>query len=364
MANESDPRLEEISTKSLPLSEREENPPLVVDLPDGQKLVVGDIKAGTVIEVATWRGTGRPDSRTHRFMLGISHDEPEALVRPTKAEPEVVINKVVEPAPAIIVEAPAPMEVVELTAPIETSVDEIHTEVAETAVIEASQIVIELSDSDLEAPGTIMEIPDVISEDQQIEVEPNSVENEVLEEPSDIETIEQSDFLNGERLSSRTDLLFGASTQYIEKSIAYYPPSNPGKQLVAPLMKKKKKVNRRAFIQTGITLGGLVVIVLTFWALNMSVVHPKSGLSTATGDAKSTLMIVKSQDSYVVGENVVGDSTSQPDNPVFGVIAAAGDGVYMLNGDLGYVSVDQDDVRGRVIAIAPWWGKLASLVGL
>ena len=46
--------------------------PLVIDLPDGQKLVVGNLINGTVIEVATWRGTGRPDSRTQRLMLGVS----------------------------------------------------------------------------------------------------------------------------------------------------------------------------------------------------------------------------------------------------------------------------------------------------
>ena len=38
-----------------------DNPPLVIDLPDGQKLVIGELKPGIVIEVATWRGTGRPD---------------------------------------------------------------------------------------------------------------------------------------------------------------------------------------------------------------------------------------------------------------------------------------------------------------
>lgn len=46
--------------------------PLVIDLPDGQKLVVGNLAAGSVIEVATWRGTGRPDSRTSRLMLGMA----------------------------------------------------------------------------------------------------------------------------------------------------------------------------------------------------------------------------------------------------------------------------------------------------
>ena len=48
---------------------------LVIDLPDGQKLVVGKMGQGTVIEVATWRGVGRPDSRTSRMMFGMSSAE-------------------------------------------------------------------------------------------------------------------------------------------------------------------------------------------------------------------------------------------------------------------------------------------------
>lgn len=48
---------------------------LVIDLPDGQKLLVGKMPNGSVIEVATWRGTGRPDSRTNRLMLGMSSSD-------------------------------------------------------------------------------------------------------------------------------------------------------------------------------------------------------------------------------------------------------------------------------------------------
>jgi hypothetical protein len=55
---------------SLPI--KQDQSPLVIDLPDGQKLVVGHLTNGSVIEVATWRGTGRPDSRTSRLMLGMS----------------------------------------------------------------------------------------------------------------------------------------------------------------------------------------------------------------------------------------------------------------------------------------------------
>jgi hypothetical protein len=57
-----------VSQLPLPASDN----PVVIDLPDGQKLVIGQLAAGSVIEVATWRGTGRPDSRTSRLMLGMS----------------------------------------------------------------------------------------------------------------------------------------------------------------------------------------------------------------------------------------------------------------------------------------------------
>jgi len=60
-----------VSQLPLPISDS----PLVIDLPDGQKLVIGKMAEGSVIEVATWRGTGRPDSRTSRLMLGMSSGE-------------------------------------------------------------------------------------------------------------------------------------------------------------------------------------------------------------------------------------------------------------------------------------------------
>jgi hypothetical protein len=66
---------------------------LVIDLPDGQKLLVGKMNHGTVIEVATWRGTGRPDSRTNRLMLGMSSSESEAQVNPQNVEEDMVVDK-------------------------------------------------------------------------------------------------------------------------------------------------------------------------------------------------------------------------------------------------------------------------------
>ena len=65
--------------------------PVVIDLPDGQKLVLGRLNAGSVIEVATWRGTGRPDSRTNRLMLGMT-DGSAAAPATTSAHPEEIKN--------------------------------------------------------------------------------------------------------------------------------------------------------------------------------------------------------------------------------------------------------------------------------
>ena len=77
MAKKDTPPVAPVITK-LPLPNSENA--LVIDLPDGQKLVVGKMATGTVIEVATWRGTGRPDSRTTRLMLGVTSQEANADV--------------------------------------------------------------------------------------------------------------------------------------------------------------------------------------------------------------------------------------------------------------------------------------------
>jgi hypothetical protein len=81
MAKKEEPKQEPaVSNLPMPISDN----PLVIDLPDGQKLVVGKMDSGSVIEVATWRGTGRPDSRTSRLMLGMSTSQPDAPTAASK----------------------------------------------------------------------------------------------------------------------------------------------------------------------------------------------------------------------------------------------------------------------------------------
>jgi hypothetical protein len=74
LANNQNPEQKpKVSKLPLPVSDS----PLVIDLPDGQKIVIGKMTQGSVIEVATWRGVGRPDSRTSRLMLGVGNGNVE-----------------------------------------------------------------------------------------------------------------------------------------------------------------------------------------------------------------------------------------------------------------------------------------------
>ena len=75
-----------VDPRSLP--SQPGDPTLIVDLPDGQKLIVGQLEPGTIIEVATWRGTGRPDSRTNRLLLGagINEDARQKAISAPKSE--------------------------------------------------------------------------------------------------------------------------------------------------------------------------------------------------------------------------------------------------------------------------------------
>jgi hypothetical protein len=86
-----------VSRVPLPVSDSA----LVIDLPDGQKLVIGKMSQGTVIEVATWRGVGRPDSRTNRMMFGMSTAEIEEETSDSGAtskvslQPESLVTRII-----------------------------------------------------------------------------------------------------------------------------------------------------------------------------------------------------------------------------------------------------------------------------
>ena len=85
-----------------------------VELPEGHQLIIGELPPGTVVEVATWQGIGRPDESTNRFLLtadgpGLQprrRESSKATTPEPTPNPEVLQNSepVMEPTPQPVVE--------------------------------------------------------------------------------------------------------------------------------------------------------------------------------------------------------------------------------------------------------------------
>jgi hypothetical protein len=48
-----------------------------ITLPEGQKLTIRSLEPGSVVEVASWRGAGKPDDSAIRMLFGAAGNEPE-----------------------------------------------------------------------------------------------------------------------------------------------------------------------------------------------------------------------------------------------------------------------------------------------
>jgi len=86
-----------------------------IELPEGHQLIIGELPAGTVVEVATWQGVGRPDESTNRFLL--TADGPGLQPRrrdSTKSEAQdATPEPTPEPAPEPIPTPPTPEPVLD-----------------------------------------------------------------------------------------------------------------------------------------------------------------------------------------------------------------------------------------------------------
>ena len=62
-----------------------------VELPEGHHVTIGELTPGTIVEVATWNGTGKPDESTKRFLISA---DGTGLTRRVAPEQNQVAEKV------------------------------------------------------------------------------------------------------------------------------------------------------------------------------------------------------------------------------------------------------------------------------
>jgi hypothetical protein len=80
-----------------------------VELPEGHQIVLGELPPGTVVEVATWQGTGRPDDTTRRFYMSASGGGLQRRERANQSNNEDIVAAIQREIPAP--EANAELEV-------------------------------------------------------------------------------------------------------------------------------------------------------------------------------------------------------------------------------------------------------------
>lgn len=80
-------------------------PELTIDLPHNQKLTIGQLKPDTIVEIATWKGSGAPDENSVRMLIGASLQNGAEMA----AENEAAAAAVVAEAVSEVIEAVTPI---------------------------------------------------------------------------------------------------------------------------------------------------------------------------------------------------------------------------------------------------------------
>ena len=357
--NENEIELEPVTGSELPLVSRDDTPPLLLDLPDGQQLVVGKLPDGIVIEIATWRGTGRPDSRTNRMMLGVSYDDdviaeekvkkPIFKSRKKAVEEQPVIGSphvtILQPsAPAVgaeISEAAIEVAHVEPSAPVENLQPLPITETFESAAINVASVEV--------SP----ELVEIVAEDDE---HPHVVVIEHKEEaPVTVVT--------GAR---NMQDLFGARPR---TQVSYDGERSRLDSKAHDIVKKEKAVRnskidgKRIARWIAYPVATALIIFLIVGPGKFSITHPTMGVKTSLSSAKNALVIVRGADTYAIGDNVVANTEADGSPAVFGTIAATSDTEYVLTENNLYHSTLKGEVKGKVVLVMPGLGYLAGLIG-
>lgn len=111
-------------------------------------------------------------------------------------------------------------------------------------------------------------------------------------------------------------------------------------------------------------IGAVLLAIALLFILGFRVGHPQSGLTNALGSAESSLVIYQKADTYSVGQKVIAKSLDTSISPFLGeVVAVTGDLYDVGNGSFSQ-SIRGDRIKGKMIFVIPFIGKILGWVGL
>ena len=380
--SEKNDSMDELPSRELPLSTVENTPPLMLDLPDGQQLVVGKLPDGIVIEIATWRGTGRPDSRTNRMMLGVSYDEDDleekpkrAILRRIKAEESKDAapknNLDIFPTPAqedltnlVTINEPevAPIEVV---AEAETPTDIV------VEIEQPTEIQVVILDDEIEAE-TPPHVTQTIESNPFIPISELEIEPEVLSATEEIEAIASDDVpvfkaVEAPTTSRNMQDLMGARPRARLNEDSASSMMDRGHEIVRRSSSKKQSFNiqyKSLIKPVAATAAAVLGVLFLVGPAGIRFTLPEGGLRTSMSSAQNALVIVRESSNYQIGDSVVAAIQTESKPDFFASIAAQSDIEYVLTENNLYHTALREDVKGKVILVMPGIGFILHKLGL
>ena len=111
-------------------------------------------------------------------------------------------------------------------------------------------------------------------------------------------------------------------------------------------------------------IAALLLLIVVFTLLGLRVAHPKSGLNSAVGSAKSSIVIYKKADSFQAGQRLLVITGSPDFDPVVTIARTVSEKTVDVQTDKMLVQINNSDVKGRIVALLPFIGGLFSAFGL
>ena len=111
-------------------------------------------------------------------------------------------------------------------------------------------------------------------------------------------------------------------------------------------------------------VGAVLLALALLFALGFRVGHPQAGLTNALGSAQSSLVIYQKAETYSLGQKVIANSADASISPFLGQITGATGNRYDIANGRFNESLTGADIKGKMVFVIPFVGKVLGWVGL
>jgi hypothetical protein len=111
-------------------------------------------------------------------------------------------------------------------------------------------------------------------------------------------------------------------------------------------------------------VGAVLLAIALLFVLGFRVGHPQAGLTNALGSAESSLVIYQKAETYSVGQKVIAKSADASISPFLGEVIGATGNLYDVGNGSFSQSIPSDQIKGKMVFVIPFIGKVLGWVGL